>query len=69
MRTVMFLDCSAYPDGHGIVRCALAAEVEDRYRLTSSGGPLAGVQIRCPSGHSFDGAEEAPALAKRPDAA
>ena len=70
MRTgLMFMDCPSYLDGHGIVRCGLAAEAEDRYKLTSSDRPLGGVRIRCPSGHFFNGATEALILEKHPEAA
>ena len=56
---VMFLDCPAYLDSRGTARCGLAAEVEDRYTLTSTDGPLEGVRIRCPGGHFFNGPLEA----------
>ena len=36
---VMFLDCPAYMDKRGAVRCGLPAEVEDRYTVRSSDGP------------------------------
>jgi len=56
---VTFLDCPAYLAGRGTARCGLAAEVEDRYTLTSTDGPLEGVRIRCPGGHFFNGPLEA----------
>ncbi len=52
---VMFLDCPAYLDRHGTVRCGLPAEVEDRYSMRSSDGPLMSMKIRCPVGHWFNG--------------
>ena len=35
--------------------CGLPAEVEHRYTLTSTDGPLEGAKIRCPHGHWFNG--------------
>ena len=55
----VFLDCPAYLDGHGTARCELAAEVEGRYTLTATDGPLEAVRIRCPRGHFFNGPLEA----------
>jgi hypothetical protein len=52
---VMFLDCPAYLDRQGTVRCGLPAEVEYRYLLGSTGGPLEGAKIRCPADHVFNG--------------
>ena len=81
---MMFLDCPAYLDAHGAARCGLPAEVEDRYTMRSSDGPLDSAKIRCPRGHWFNGpleslicpspqAETSPArdrgLAARKDAA
>jgi len=54
----MFLDCPAYLDRHGTVRCGLPAEVEDRYTMTSTDGPLESARIRCPDGHMFNGPVE-----------
>ena len=51
----MFLDCPAYLDAHGQARCGLPAEVEDRYTMRSSDGPLDSAKIRCPRGHWFNG--------------
>ena len=62
---VMFLDCPAYTDRHGTVRCGLPAAVEDRYTLASTDGPLAGVRIRCPLDHVFNGCI-APLTADKP---
>jgi hypothetical protein len=55
---VMFLDCPEYLDQKGTVRCGLPAEVEYRYTLGSSDGPMEGVRIRCPRGHWFNGPVE-----------
>jgi hypothetical protein len=52
---VMFLDCPAYLDRHGAVRCGLPAEVEYRYTVRSSDGPMESAKIRCPRGHWFNG--------------
>jgi hypothetical protein len=53
--SMMFLDCPAFMDRHGAQRCGLPAEVEYRYELGSSDGPLASAKIRCPRGHWFNG--------------
>jgi hypothetical protein len=53
-----FLDCPAYRDRHGTVRCGLPAEVEYRYTMTSTDGPLESARIRCPHGHVFNGPVE-----------
>jgi hypothetical protein len=58
----MFLDCPAYLDRHGTVRCGLPAEVEDRYTVRSSDGPMESARIRCPRGHWFNGPIEFLAL-------
>ena len=55
---VMFLDCPAYMDDHGAVRCGLPAAVEYWYTLESSDGPLESAKIRCPRGHGFNGPAE-----------
>jgi hypothetical protein len=52
---VMFLDCPAYLDAHGAARCGLPAEVEHRYSMRSSDGPMDSAKIRCPRGHWFNG--------------
>ena len=49
-------------------RCGLPAEVEYRYTLTSTDGPLEGAKIRCPRGHWFSGPLESLVPAERPDA-
>ena len=55
---VMFLDCPAYLDRDGAVRCGLPAEVTDRYTVRSSDGPMESAKIRCPRGHWFNGPVE-----------
>jgi hypothetical protein len=55
---VMFLDCPAYLDTRGAVRCGLPAEVADRYAAESTDGPLECVKVRCPRGHGFNGTIE-----------
>jgi hypothetical protein len=52
---MMFLDCPAYLDDGGTVRCGLPAEVKCRFTMRSTGGPLESAMIRCPAGHSFNG--------------
>ena len=51
----MFLDCPAYEDADGTNRCGLPAEVQYRYVVRSSDGPLESAKIRCPRGHWFNG--------------
>jgi hypothetical protein len=57
--SVVFVDCPAYRDKYGTIRCGLPAEVEDRYTMTSTDGPLESARIRCPRGHFFNGPIEA----------
>ena len=52
---MMFLDCPEYMDEHGTVRCGLPAEVQYRYELVSTDGPLESAKIGCPRGHWFNG--------------
>ena len=52
---MMFLDCPAYLDGGGALRCGLPAEVEDRATMRSTDGPVEILKIRCPAGHWFNG--------------
>ena len=61
---MMFLDCPAYFDDEGSVRCDLPAAVEYRYTQASTGGQLECAKIRCPRGHLFNGPIEF--LAKDP---
>ena len=65
----MFLDCPAYMDKSGSVRCGLPAEVEGRYLMSSSDGPLESARIRCPRGHWFNGPVESLTLDERPNTA
>jgi hypothetical protein len=51
----MFLDCPAYLDKYGAKRCGLPSEVEYRYTISSTDGPLESAKIRCPRGHWFNG--------------
>ena len=50
-----FLDCPAYMNENGTVRCGLPAVVEDSYTLDSTDGPVTSVKIQCPAGHWFSG--------------
>jgi hypothetical protein len=52
---VMFLDCPAYLDEDGGARCGLPSEVQYRYTVRSTDGPLESAKIRCPRGHWFNG--------------
>ncbi len=52
---MMFLDCPAWLDQEGAVRCGLPAEVRCRFTMRSSDGPIEAAMIRCPSGHWFNG--------------
>jgi hypothetical protein len=54
----IFMDCPAYMDEHGVVRCGLPAEVQERYAVRSSDGPLQCARVRCPRGHWFNGPVE-----------
>jgi hypothetical protein len=51
----MFVDCPAYMDEHGAIRCGLPAAVEYWYTMASTDGPLESAKIRCPRGHGFNG--------------
>lgn len=55
---MMFLDCPAYLDHKGAVRCGLPAEVRCRFTMRSTDGPVECAMIRCPAGHHFTGAIE-----------
>lgn len=55
---MIFLDCPAYMDQHDVVRCGLPAEIEFRYTMTSTNGPVESAKIRCPRGHWFNGPVE-----------
>jgi hypothetical protein len=52
---MMFLDCPAYLDQEGALRCGLPAEVRCRFTMRSSDGPLESAMIRCPAGHWSNG--------------
>jgi hypothetical protein len=52
---MMFLDCPAWMDQDGTLRCGLPAEVTRRYITHSTDGPLESTMIRCPAGHWFNG--------------
>ena len=52
---ITYLDCPAYLDDDGAARCGLPAEVQCRFTMDSTDGPLESVMIRCPSGHMFNG--------------
>jgi hypothetical protein len=62
---MMFLDCPAYLDEEGALRCGLPAEVKRRFTMRSTDGFLESVMIRCPSGHWFNGPIEFLALERR----
>lgn len=64
----IFMDCPAYVDGHGAVRCGLPAEVGDRYAVQSSDGPVESARIRCARGHWFNGPVESLTWGKRTSA-
>jgi hypothetical protein len=53
--TMMFLDCPAYLDHDGAVRCGLPAEVRCQFTMRSTDGPLESAMIMCPAGHHFNG--------------
>ena len=59
---MMFLDCPAYLDGDGALRCGLPAEVEDRVTMPSTDGGVEIFKVRCPAGHWFNGPLDALAL-------
>jgi hypothetical protein len=66
--STIFMDCPAYMDEHGAVRCGLPAEVEDQYAVRSSGGPVDSARIRCARGHWFNGPVESLIWGKRTSA-
>ena len=51
----MLVDCPAFAGHDGAARCGLPAEVEYRYTIRSTDGPLESAKIRCPRGHCFNG--------------
>ena len=62
---ITFLDCPAYMDTNGSVRCGLPAVVTYHYIMNSTDGPIEGAMIRCPSDHFFNGPIEFLTRAKR----
>ena len=62
----MLVDCPAFLSDDGTVRCGLPAEVQARYTVGSTGGPLESAKIRCPRGHWCNGPVE---FLSAPDAA
>lgn len=60
-----FLDCPAYLNADGTVRCGLPAAVEDSYTLGSTDGPVTSVKIHCPAGHWFSGPVSALTVPRR----
>jgi hypothetical protein len=50
---LQFIDCPAYVDQGGESRCALPADVVERYSLGSTDGWVTAVAIVCPLGHHF----------------
>lgn len=65
----MFLDCPAYLGKDGAARCGLPAEVEARYTIGFTDGPLDSAKIRCPRGHWFNGPIEALTMPQQPGVA
>ena len=66
---VMFMDCPAYLNRGGTVRCGLPAEVVYRYGMTSTDGPLSPIrQDPLPAGHWFTGPVESLTWDKQPKA-
>jgi len=55
---MMFVDCPAWLDQQGALRCGLPAEVRCRYVMRPTGGPLEAAMIRCPAGHWSNGPVE-----------
>ena len=64
--SVMFADCPAYMNHSGSIRCGLPAEIEGRYTMWSTDGPVESARIRCPRGHRFNGPVESLALPPGP---
>ena len=63
---MMFLDCPAYLDEEGAIRCGLPAEVRCRFTMRSTDGPIESAMIRCPAGHWFTGPLESLTLTTGP---
>ena len=64
----MFLNCPAYMDKDGGTRCGLPAEVEYRYTMNSTDGPLESAKISCPRRHHFNAPIEYLTLPEQPTA-
>jgi hypothetical protein len=64
----VFFNCPAYLDKDGATRCGLPAEVESRYTMRSTDGPLDSAKIRCPRGHWFNGPIESLTVPGQPAA-
>jgi hypothetical protein len=64
-----FLNCPAYTDKDGATRCGLPAEVEYRYTMNSTDGPLESAKISCPRRHHFNAPIEYVTLPEHPTAA
>ncbi len=67
-RHATFLNCPAYMDNDGAKRCGLPAEVEYRYTMDSTDGPLESAKISCPRGHHFNGLIECLTAREQPAA-
>jgi hypothetical protein len=67
-RQPIFLGCPAYLGHDAAVRCGLPAEVECRYTIRSTAGPLDSAKIRCPGGHWFNGPIESLTAPEQPPA-
>jgi hypothetical protein len=65
----MFLGCPAHLGDDGAARCGLPAEVEMRYTVRSTDGPLESAKIRCPRGHWFNGPIESLTTPEQPGVA
>jgi len=55
---MMFLDCPAWWDQDGTVRCGFPPRSDGGTPCAQPAGPLEGVMIRCPAGHWFNGPNE-----------
>ena len=64
----MFLNCPAYMDKDGATRCGLPTEVEYRYTMNSTDGPLESAKISCPRRHHFNAPIEYLTLPEHPTA-
>ena len=65
-RPPVFLNCPAYLDNDGAIPCGLPAEVEARYTVNSTDGPLESAKIKCPRGHWFNGPIESLTIPEQP---